>query len=80
MNTVKRANIIRRRISRIVFRKPDRKYTTAGDRACRKWTARTPRRRRVPDPEEMAILAWARFELARETVSGFWDRKAASAA
>ena len=80
MNTVRRTHTVTRKIRKIVFRIPEQKYVTAGDRACREMMHTPRRRRRQPDLEEESILAWARFESAKEMIEGFWERKTAHAA
>lgn len=73
MNTVHRPRI-RNIIRRVIFRLPERKYFTAGDGACREMMRTAHRRRRQqPDPEECSILAWARYELTKEMIDGFWE-------
>ena len=77
MNTVQRSNRFIRTFRRVILRTPEKKYFVSGDRACRELVARARcRRRRTPDVEECSILAWARYELTRETLTGFWDGKA----
>ena len=73
MNAVRRANVLRRMVRRIVFRMPERKYVTAGDRACRELMRGS---RRNPDPSDDSILAWALYDLRKEILEGFWDRNA----
>ena len=77
MNTVQRSNPIIRKIRRIVFRMPERKYFISGDRACRQMMQSAHRRRRKPDPEADSIFARAVSELRAEIRSGFWDQTAA---
>lgn len=81
MKFIQRSNRIRREIRRIIFRIPEQKYFISGDKACRKlMQGAVCRRRRKADPEEESILAWARFDLMRETLNGFWERTEARAA
>ena len=75
MDKVQRASIVIRMIRRILFNMPERKYVTAGDRACREMI-RAPRRRRRADPSDDSILAWAMFDLTKEMIEGFWDQRA----
>ena len=77
MHTVHRANKVIRAIRRIVFRIPERKYFISGDRACREFMRKAPRRPVGPDPEAASIFAWARYELAKEILDGFWEKSAA---
>jgi len=35
------------------------------------------RQRRIPGPSDSAILAWARYDLEREILGGYWQRRAA---
>ena len=50
-----------------------KKYMVSGNKACQTMMQAARRQRRRPDPEEESILAWARFDLMRETIGGFWD-------
>ena len=77
MNKVRRANSITRMARRFLYGMPDRKYVVSGDRACGEMMRNARRRRRVRDTEDESILAWARFELRREILDGFWDKGAA---
>ena len=77
MNRIQRSSRIKRTFRRIILRTPEKKYFVSGDRACRELISHSrSRRRRTPDVEECSILAWAGYELTRETITGFWDRKA----
>lgn len=76
MNTVQRTTGIRRIIRNTILRKPARKYITAGTNACGRMMCEA-RRRRNPGPSDSAILAWARFDLAREILGGYWQCSAA---
>lgn len=74
MSTVRRSRGIRRIIRRIGG--SEQKYVTAGDRACGDMIRRArPRRYRNSGPTDSAIMAWARFDLAREILGGFWERQ-----
>ena len=76
MNSVQRTKGIRRIIRKVVFRKPDQHFVTAGDRACRRMM-RNARFRRQAGPCDSAILAWAKIDLTREIISGFWEIRTA---
>lgn len=76
MNAVRRSSMIRRTVRRVILRKPERKYVISGDRACREMMQNARRRRRRRDVEAESILAWARFDLTREIIGGFWTRPA----
>ena len=73
MNKVQRTRGIRRAIRNHVMNIPVRKYITAGSGA---WGLMMyeARRRRIPGPSDSAILAWARFDLYREIMGGFWQQ------
>ena len=76
MNTVQRKKDFRQIVRKMLLRAPERKYTTAGDRACGAMMRDARRRRRCrPDPEMDAIHAWAVFELRREIREGFWEQR-----
>ena len=80
MHKIHRSGALRRMIRRYVFGS-DKRYFVSGDRACRAMMRTAARRRRrEPDPEEESILAWARFDLMRETIGGFWEQGAVHAA
>ena len=76
MKAVQRTKGIRK-ILRAAVRKPAQKYVKAGDRTCGRmmWEARE--RKQNPGPSDSAIMAWARFDLAREILGGFWEGSAA---
>ena len=76
MNTVQRTTGIRRAVRNSILGKPARKYVTAGTSACGRMMCEA-RRRRNPGPSDSAILAWARFDLTREILGGYWQRSAA---
>ena len=77
MKTVQRKKDFRQIVRKALLRSPERKYTTAGDRACGAMMREARRRRCQPDPEMDAIHAWAVFELRREIREGFWDPRPA---
>ena len=77
MNTVQRTKGIRKIIRVSVLGKPVEKHVTAGDRACGRMMREARSRRQKPGPSDSAILAWARFDLAREILGGFWEVRAA---
>lgn len=76
MNTVQRTRGIRKTLQARVANRPAQKFVTAGDRACGRMMQEA-RRRRIPCPSDSAILAWARYDLEREILGGFWLRGAA---
>ena len=75
MRKVQRSSSLVRKIKRKFFGIPEKKYFTSGDRACREMI-RNARRCRRQDLEAEAIMAWARFDLTREIIHGFWEQKA----
>ena len=77
MRTVHRPGTVRRKLLRVLFRIPEKKYFISGDRACREFMRNTRRRQPKPDPEAASIFAWARYELTKEILDGFWDMNAA---
>ena len=77
MNTVYRTRGIRKVIRAITFRGTAPRFVTAGSGACGKMMREARPRARKSGPSDRAILACARFDLAREIISGFWDVKAA---
>ena len=78
MNKVQRTSSIKRKIRRIIFRLPEKKYFVSGDRACRRMMQQARRhQQQKPDPEAASILAWARYEFTKELLCGYWERKAA---
>ena len=77
MNTVQRTRGIRKAIRVNVFRKPIQKHITAGDRACGSIMREARSRRQKSGPSDYAILSWARFDLSREIMGGFWEITAA---
>ena len=76
MNSVRRTKGIRRIIRVNILKESAQKHTTAGDRACGRMMQEA-RQRRMPGPSDSAILAWARFDLQREILGGFWEKRAA---
>ena len=77
MNSVKRTKGIRKIIRKVVFGKPTAKYTISGDKACGQMMREARRFHPRSFPIDVAILAWAKMDLAREIVSGFWEFRAA---
>ena len=77
MNKVQRTRGIRRTLQVRLMNRPAQKFVTAGDSACGRmmWDARP--RLQPAGPSDSAILAWARFDLNREMMGGFWLRRAA---
>ena len=73
MNKVQRTRGIRRIIKARIMNRPVRKYVTAGSNACGRMMCEA-RQRRIPGPSDSAILAWARFDLDREILGGFWQQ------
>ena len=76
MTTVQRTKGIRRAVRVSFMNMPVQKYVTAGDSACAQMMYEA-RQRRMPGPSDSMILAWAKFDLNREIVSGYWQRSAA---
>ena len=76
MNTIQRTRGIRRIIRTRIMNTPAQKYITAGDSACGRMMYEA-RQRRIPGPSDSMILAWAKFDLNREIVSGYWQHCAA---
>ena len=77
MNKVQRTRGIRRAVRASVLGKPVQKYVTAGSDACGRMMREARPRRQVSGPSDSAILAWARFDLDREILGGYWQRTAA---
>ena len=77
MKPVQRTRGIRKVIRVAVFRGTVQKFVTAGDRACGRMMREARPRRRQPGPSDGAILAWARFDLEREIMGGFWEKRVA---
>lgn len=76
MNTVRRSRGILKMIRVHVCRNTVQKHVTAGDRACMQMVLEI-RQRQKPGPSDTAIMAWAKFDLSRELLGGFWDFSAA---
>ena len=76
MNKVQRTKGIRKAILAGVLNRPARKFVKAGSNACGQMM-REARQRQIPGPSDSAILAWARFDLDREILGGYWQRTAA---
>ena len=72
MNSVRRTRGIRKFIRVTILRRPVQKHVAAGDIACGKLV-----REAQPAPSDKAIYDWARFDLIREIMGGFWDIQAA---
>ena len=77
MNTVQRIRGIRKVIRVNILREPVQKYVTSGDRACGRMMREARPGPQRPGPSDSAILAWARFDLSREILGGFWEIRAA---
>ncbi len=77
MNTVRRTRGIRKVICVAVCGGSVQKYVTAGDRACRRIMRAARPVRQKPGPSDSAILAWAKFDLSREILGGFWEIRTA---
>ena len=75
MNKVQRTRGIRRVIRTRVMNIPVRKYVTAGSDSCGRMMCEA-RQRRISGPSDSAILAWARFDLDREILGGYWQHAA----
>ena len=75
MNKVQRTRGIRKIIRTFIMNIPTRKYITAGSDSCSRMLSEA-RRRRNPGPSDSAILAWARFDLDREILGGYWQQAA----
>ena len=71
MNTVQRTRGIRKTIQARIMNRPAQKFVTAGDSACGRMMLEA-RRQRIPCPSDSAILAWARYDLEREILGGYW--------
>ena len=77
MKSVQRTRGIMKIIREAAFGTAVPKYVTAGNLACGQMMQDARSRRRGPGPSDAAILAWARFDLAREIMGGFWEVHAA---
>jgi len=76
MNTVQRTRGIRRAVWSVIMNRPAQKFVTAGDAACGQMMCEA-RRRRIPCPSDSAILARAKYDLACEILSGYWQLRTA---
>ena len=76
MNKVQRTRGIRRAVRIRLMNRPAQKFVTAGSTACGRMM-REARQRQTPGPSDTAILAWAKFDLEREILGGFWQLRAA---
>ena len=73
---VKRTKGIVKIIRKVTGKMPSPKYVIAGDKAC--WRmVQEARSLRQPGPSDRAILAWAKYDLTREIMTGFWELQAA---
>ena len=77
MKSVQRTRGIMKIIREAAFGTAAPKYVTAGNLACGQMMRDVRTRRLGPCPSDAAILAWARFDLAREIMGGFWEVHAA---
>ena len=77
MNTVQRTKGVKRIIRTAILGKPVQKHVTAGDRACGRMMQAARPRQFKPGPSDSAILAWAKFDLAREILGGYWELRTA---
>ena len=75
MSKVQRTRGIRRVIRTRVLNIPLRKHVIAGSESCGRLMVET-RQRCIPGPSDSAILAWARFDLNREILGGYWQQAA----
>ena len=76
MNKVQRSKGIRRAIRAGILNRPALKFVRAGSNACGQMMIEA-RQRLAPGPSDSAILAWARFDLEREILGGYWQQRAA---
>ena len=77
MNKVQRTRGIRRALQVSLMNRPVQKFVTAGDSACGRLMLEARPPLQTAGPSDSAILAWARFDLNREMMGGFWLRRAA---
>ena len=77
MKSVQRTRGIMKVIREAAFGTAVPKYVTAGNLACGQMMRDVRTRRLGPGPSDAAILAWARFDLAREIMGGFWEVRTA---
>ena len=75
MEKIQRTRGIRRAIAARVMTMPAPKYVTAGSMSCSRMMFEA-RQRRMPGPSDSEILAWARFDLDRELMGGYWRQTA----
>ena len=73
MKSVQRTRGIMKAIREAAFGGFAPRYVTAGSLACK----RMIRNAVTPGPSDAAILAWAKYELSREILGGFWEVRAA---
>ena len=77
MKSVQRTRGIKKIIREAAFGTSTPRYVTAGNLACGQLLQDARHRRQNPGPSDAAILAWAKFDLAREIMGGFWEVHAA---
>ena len=77
MKSVQRTRGIKKTIREAAFGTSTPRYVTAGNLACGQLLQDARYRRQNPGPSDAAILAWAKFDLAREIMGGFWEVHAA---
>ena len=77
MKSVQRTRGIKKIIREAAFGTTTPKYVTAGNLACGQLMRDAQSRRQGPGPSDAAILAWAKFDLAREIMGGFWEVRVA---
>ena len=73
MKSVQRTRGIMKAIREAAFGGFTPRYITAGSLACK----RMIRNAVTPSPSDAAILAWAKYDLSREILGGFWEVRAA---
>ena len=72
---------MKKRIPGMIFKESEKKYVTAGDRACRvlmfeAQREQALRRQRRIEADDRRIMNRAMVDLGREIAEGFWDRRA----
>ena len=77
MKSVQRTRGIMKVIREAAFGISAPKYITAGSHACGSMMRNARSRRQAPGPSDAAILAWAKFDLSREIMGGFWEVRTA---
>ena len=77
MKSVQRTRGIMKVIREAAFGTSTPKYVTAGNLACGQMMQDARSRRQSLGPSDAAILAWAKFDLAREIMGGFWEVRVA---